>query len=71
LIESSPDDGPVRTETYVGVVLTKINSDIECASVGFLKNRVKMHGDDNIKSLQDVQVICYLSIQQIVVLSPV
>jgi hypothetical protein len=40
---------PVRTETYVGVVLTKINSDIECALVGFLKNRVKMHGDDNIE----------------------
>jgi hypothetical protein len=28
-------------------VLTKINSDIECALAGFLKNRVKMHGDDN------------------------
>jgi hypothetical protein len=24
LIERPPDDGPVRTETYVGVVLTKI-----------------------------------------------
>jgi hypothetical protein len=31
-------------------VLTKINSDIECALVGFLKSRVKMHGDDKIKS---------------------
>jgi hypothetical protein len=40
LIERPPDDGPVRTETYVGVVLTKINSDIECALVGFLKNKV-------------------------------
>ena len=49
MIERPPDDGPVRTETYVWVVLTKINSDIECALVGFLKNRVKMHGDYNTK----------------------
>jgi hypothetical protein len=49
LIERPPDDGPIRTKTYVGVVSTKINSDIKCALVGFLKNRVKMHGDDDIK----------------------
>jgi hypothetical protein len=47
--KTPPDDGPVRTETYVGVVLTKINSDIICVLVGFLKNRVKMHGDNNMK----------------------
>jgi hypothetical protein len=58
LIERPPDDVPVRTETYVGVVLTKINSDIECALVGFLKNRVKMHGDDNIKSSNKVLRSC-------------
>jgi hypothetical protein len=31
---------PVRTETYeyVGVVLTKLNSDIECTLVGFFLN---------------------------------
>jgi hypothetical protein len=42
LIERPPDDGSIRSETYVGVVLTKINSDIECALVGFLK---KMEND--------------------------